>query len=87
MRLLCRPMTVAVHILSPLLLLASVVSWFMIVQRFLYFRGADAEMLDQAREQNLASLRAVLPAPYLGLVPHLESPTPECVAAVLGACR
>ena len=29
-----------------LLLLASVTSWFMIVQRFLYFRSASAEMLD-----------------------------------------
>ena len=43
----------------------------------------DPAML--ALEQNLVSLRAMLPAPCLGLVPHLETPTPETVAAALGA--
>ena len=35
-----------VKVVMALLLLASVTSWFMIVQRLLYFRGANAEMLD-----------------------------------------
>lgn len=35
-----------VKFVMALLLLASVTSWFMIVQRFLYFRSASAEMLD-----------------------------------------
>jgi biopolymer transport protein TolQ len=35
-----------VKIVMGLLLLASLTSWFMIVQRVLYFRGANAEMLD-----------------------------------------
>ena len=37
---------VTVQLVMALLLLASVVSWFMIVQRILYYRSADAEMLD-----------------------------------------
>ena len=35
-----------VQIVMALLLLASITSWFMIVQRLLYFRSAGAEMLD-----------------------------------------
>ena len=35
-----------VKLVMALLLAASVASWFMIVQRLLYFRSADAEMLD-----------------------------------------
>jgi tol-pal system-associated acyl-CoA thioesterase len=35
-----------VKLVMAMLLLASVASWFMIVQRFLYFRSAHAEMLD-----------------------------------------
>ncbi len=37
---------VTVQLVMALLLLASMVSWFMIVQRVLYYRSADAEMLD-----------------------------------------
>ena len=37
---------VTVQLVMALLLLASIVSWFMIVQRILYYRSANAEMLD-----------------------------------------
>jgi len=41
----------------------------------------DPAML--AREQNLATLAALIDAPCLGLVPHLADPTPNAVAAHL----
>jgi dethiobiotin synthetase len=37
----------------------------------------------QAREQNLATLAALIEAPCLGVVPHLADPTPQGVAAYL----
>jgi dethiobiotin synthetase len=37
----------------------------------------------QAREQNLATLAALIDAPCLGVVPHLRDPTPQGVAAHL----
>jgi dethiobiotin synthetase len=37
----------------------------------------------QAREENLATLAALIEAPCLGVVPHLRDPTPEGVAAHL----
>jgi dethiobiotin synthetase len=41
----------------------------------------DPDML--AREQNLATLAALIDAPCLGVVPHLADPTPERIAAYL----
>jgi dethiobiotin synthetase len=40
-----------------------------------------------AREQNLATLAALIDAPCLGAVPHLTDPTPEGVAAHLRVDR
>ena len=45
----------------------------------------DSSML--AREQNLATLAALIDAPCLGAVPHLTDPTPEGVAAHLRVDR
>lgn len=45
----------------------------------------DPAML--AREQNIATLAALIGAPCLGVVPHLEDPTPEAVAAHLKVGR
>ncbi len=41
----------------------------------------DPEML--AAEDNILTLQAWLPAPCLGVVPYLESPTPELIASYL----
>jgi len=43
----------------------------------------DGEMLQHA--ENVATLRSLLPAPLLGLVPRLSAPTPAAVAAHLDA--
>jgi dethiobiotin synthetase len=43
----------------------------------------DAGMLQHA--DNLATLKALLPAPCLGAVPRLQHPTPSAVAAQLDA--
>ena len=45
----------------------------------------DSSML--AREQNLATLAALIQAPCLGVVPHLAELTPEGVAAYLKVDR
>jgi len=41
----------------------------------------------QAREENLATLAALIEAPCLGVVPHLRDPTPEGAAAHLKVDR
>lgn len=43
----------------------------------------DGQMLQHG--ENLATLRALLPAPCLGAIPRLDPPTPEAVAAHLDA--